>query len=440
MKKAIAILLASLMMLSCVSVVSFAEDITSENQETWNDFQSGTIEDEYVVKAGATWSIKSTLTLTGRIIVEENATLVIEQGASLTVTGTTGQIVNNGTVIVKTQGYIMLSANGSSENDASFINNKTGVLTLNSNSLFFISPKSYAFNKGTINNIERIQINGGYLYHYITFPQNFDVAYKKTEMWNRQDTTVSFKVEYVSDGDLDAETDYLIASNYKSVPQSGGWFEHNVKLYVLITPEDGDGDWVDTGRMMLNVNGNLFGAKDKIDNDRGVFTVIPVGAMDISISSTAYKDIVKLFKIILPRSEGYYVKTKDGDVDEVTVEFGKTLSFTVILDDDYDLSTPSAYAGMDYLEPDEYGYFDVMGYKDGELQSAGGVQDNFSITIMNVSSNERREQTNSIVNFIKQIFETIQSIFGYFGDLFSDIFGGLISSTPEDNGSTTVGQ
>lgn len=436
MKKAIAILLAALMLLSCVSVVSFAADITSENQAEWGD-ATDTLNKEYVIKAGATWSIKNTVTLSGKIIVEEGATLVIEQGASITVSGT-GRIENYGTVIVKNQGLIFLAASGASDNDASFLNEKTGVITLNTGSVFFISTKAYAFNKGKINNIERMKIEGGYLYHYITFPQNFDVEYKNTEMWNRQNTVVSFKVEYVSDSDLSAETDYLIASNYKSVPVSGGWFEHGVKLYVLITPEDGDGDWVDTGRMMLNVNGNIFGAKDKIDNDRGVFTVIPVGAMDMSVASTAYKDIVKLFKIILPRSEGYYVKTKDGDVDEVIIEFGKTLSFTVILDKEYDLSTPSAYAGMDYLEPDEYGYFDVKGYKDGELQSAGGIQDNFSITIMNVSSNEKREQTNSIVNFIKQIFETIQSIFGYFGDLFSDIFGGIIPSTPDNGEITTV--
>ncbi|MBQ8209267.1 MAG: hypothetical protein IJZ35_01610 [Clostridia bacterium] len=427
MKKTIAILLACLMLLACMPVVSFAE----ETKIT----EDGTLSDAQVIASGDKWTISAVWTLNAPLTVQEGATLEVADRGYVTI-ATAGQIINNGTIIVKKDGAILSKGAGTGDNNASFINGEKGVVTLNPGSYFCIERGTYAYNKGTINNIDRMTINGT-LNHFIQYPQNFSVTYTKTEMYNRMDTTVAFTVEHVNDADLDTDTGYTVASNYKAVPASGGWCEHGVKEYILITPEDGAGDWVDTGRMKLVVNGTVFDTTERIDNDRGVFTITPVGSMNIEILSTNYKEIVKLFEINLPQTEGYYVKSKDGEVGKVTVEYGKTFSFCVVLNEDYDKSDFYAYVNGVSLEPDEYGYFDITGeIKDYEMATTGGVKNDITITIMGVSSNESSENMSGIVNFIKQIFETIQSIFGYFTDLFTGIFS--FGGTSTDDTAATV--
>lgn len=416
MKKIIAILLACLMLLTCMPVASFAanSEIATNSMLT----------SDMTVSKGDTLSVKSDWMISAILTIDEGATLVVEDGGYITISST-GQLINNGTIIIKAKGAILSKGTGTGENGASFINGAKGVVTPNAKSYFCIEDGTYAYNKGTIDNIENMTIRG-MLYHFVQYPKSFQVTYRKTEMYTRVDTTVDFTVEHVSDSELDSDTAYLTASNYKSVPASGGWCEHGVKEYILITPEDGDGDWVDTGRMKLGVNGTVFETEERIDNDRGVFTITPVGSMKIEVLTTGYKEIVKLFTIVLPQTEGYYVKSKDGDVGEVTVEYGKTFSFSVVLNEDYDQSDFYAYVNGVSLEPDEYGYFDITGeIKDYEMATAGGVRNDISITIMGVRSNESAENMEGIVGFIKQIFDTIQSIFGYFTDMFSSIFGGL---------------
>ena len=416
MKKAIAILLACLMLLTCMPLSTFAADTT------WST--PGSVSADYTITSGNKLIISSAQTLTATLTVAEGATLEIAANGYLTV-ATTGSLVNNGTIVVKKNGAIVSNANGELDTNASFINNEKGVVNLENNSYFCIERGSFAYNKGTINNIDRMTINGT-LYHFIQYPQNKPVTYTRTEMWNRTETTVDYTVEHVNDVDLDDELGYLTASNYKPVPSTGAWCQHGVKEYILISPEDGDGDWVDTGRMKLVVNGTVFDTSERIDNDRGVFTIIPVGSMNISILSYNYKDLVKLFKILLPQTEGYYVKSKDGEVGEVTVEYGKTFSFCVVLNEEYSKSDFYAYVNGASIEPDEFGYFDITGpIVDFVVTKNGGVQEDISITIMGVSSNASSESMGSIVNFIKQIFETISSIFSYFTDLFAGMFGGL---------------
>lgn len=421
MKKAIAILLACIMLMSCAPVMVFAEDTEITT--------SGTLDADLTVSSGDKLTVSATWTIAAVLTVEEGATLVIEENGYITVAGT-GRLINKGNIVVKKNGAILSNGKGSGENGSSFYNDEKGSLTLNSGSYFSIERNTYAYNKGTINNIDRMTINGR-LYHYVQYPQNWSVIYKNTEMWNRKETTVDFTVSHVNDSNLEGELDYLTASNYVGVLASGDWCEHGVKEYILITPEDGDGDWVDTGRMQLVVNGTIFDTSERIDNDRGVFTIIPVGSMNISIRSDSYKEIVKLYDIVLPRTEGYYVQSKDGDVDEVTVEYGKTFSFCVVLNEEYDKSEPYVYVNGVSLMPDEFGYFDITGpIVDYTMLQVGGVQNDISITVMGVNSNASQEQMSGIVNFVKQIFDTIMSIFNYFGDLFAGLFGGTTETTP----------
>ena len=76
------------------------------------------------------------------------------------------------------------------------------------------------------------------------------------------------------------------------------------------------------------------------------------------------------------------------------------------------------------MEPDEYGYFDVTGpIVDDQIATSGGVQGDITITVMGVSANEIRETMGSVLTFVQQIFDIIKSIFDYFADIFSGLFG-----------------
>jgi hypothetical protein len=165
---------------------------------------------------------------------------------------------------------------------------------------------------------------------------------------------------------------------------------------------------------------------EEIPNDRGVFCISPANALELGVYSTAYKDLVKIFEIILPNTEGYYVISKDGDVDTATVEYGKVFSFRVVLAPEYDKSDSYVYVNAFYMEPDEYGYYDVTGrIVDEGMASEGGVQEDIEIQVMGVSSNERQAQMSSLVGFIQQIFSVIEEIFSYFLGLFDGLGEGL---------------
>ncbi len=422
MKKVISILLACLMIFGCMPVLAFAAatDITA----TTTQLTSVTLYDGDRLTLSANYTLSDGAQLT----VNSGATVIVKEGAALTAQSG-GQIINNGTIIVESGAGIVCSTRSTTEAAAAFYNGETGSVTLEKGSKFRIYDNACVYNKGKFDyaSDESLLLEPlAVLRHWIKFPQNFEQTYSAADMWNRSETTVSFDIKYTVDSSLKTDTGYLTVDNYFPVPASGTWVSHKDILYILITPESGDGDWIDTGRMQIAVNKTILDAKEKIDNSRGVFVVRPNGAMDISIESVAYEKIVKLFDITLPKTEGYYVQTVAGEVDNVIVPYGKELSFTVILADDYDKSDFYAYANGVALTPDEFGYFDITGpFVDYAMASKGGVQEDISITIMGVSSNASQEQMSSIVNFIKEIFDVIKSIFGYFSDLFSGLFGSL---------------
>lgn len=415
MKKTIAVFLACLMLFASVPFMAVAAD------GTWAD--TGVITEDRTVAAGDTLTITGTYTVTGNFYVEPGANLVISNNGSLIITGT-GRLVNSGNVTVKITGTLNLSGTGTGTDGATLVNNSTGTIEIQKGSNCNLGFSSAAYNSGTIKNIDYLAINGK-LYHQVTVPASFTNTYTKAEMWNRTETTVTYTVGYALDADFDTDLDYLTDDSYTNCSiDTNVWVQHGEKIYILISPEDGDGDWVDTSRMQLTIGGQLAAATSKIDNDRGVFCIRPTSALDVDVYSTSYKDVVKLFEIVLPRTEGYYVTTMDGDVDTCTVEFGKTLSFRVVLAPDYDKSEFYVYVNTAYMEPDEYGYFDVTGpIVDDQIATSGGVQGDITITVMGVSANEIRETMGSVLTFVQQIFDIIKSIFDYFADIFSGLFG-----------------
>lgn len=402
------------MLLACIPFTASAAETTWENRQ---------ITAATVIGSGETVRVKGVVTSTAQITVNEGAALIIDNAAALVITGDAARLENNGTVTVSNGATLTLTGEGEGELYSTLYNGANGIINIAANGSCTLGKGCYAYNYGLISSVDRMTLNG-ILYNMVTIPEDFPVEYRYTETWNRTNMTVDFKVEYYmyseNSGDLDYLNDTLYKSDRRDVP-----VENGNKIFILITPEEGDGDWVDTGRMKLTVNGQLTSATDRIDNDRGVFCITPTSAVTATIYSTAYKDIEKIFEIELPRTEGYYTITKDGDVDVATVEYGKTLSFRLVLSEDYDKSDYDVYVNTIYMEPDEYGYYDVTGPIDaydglnGTMASEGGVQQDLKITVFGIAPNDRVDMMTSIVSFVKEIFDVIREIFSYFLDLFN---------------------
>ncbi len=410
MKKFLAILLSCIMLLACVPFSASAADWTA------------TTVISVAQTVGETVHITGTYTVTAALTISENGAIVIENGGSLIITGSSGRLINDGILTVKKGGTLNLSGTGGELSNASFINNVNGVFSIENGASCYLSKTATAFNYGTINNIDRMDIKGN-LSHQVTIPGEFTVDYTYDETWNRQNISVDFGVGYYTYKEGDSDLDYTETSSYTAcLTTTSILVPHGQKLFILISPEDGVGDWVDVGRMQLTVGGQSLSAQEIVDNDRGVFCIVPANALTVGVYSTEYKDIVKVFEITLPSTEGYYVISKDGDVDLANVEYGKTFSFRVVLSSEYDKSDYYAYVNAFYMEHDEYGYYDITGpIVDEGMATEGGVQGDIEIQIMGVSANARAEMITGLVGFIQQIFEVIKEIFSYFTGIFDGL-------------------
>ncbi len=423
MKKTIAVLLSCIMLLACVPFTASAAE------QTFNG--TGMIQTPETINAGTTYIISGTYTVNTTITVMQGAEIIIQDGGSLVFVGETGRLVNSGTVTVKRNGTLALNGIGSGA-QATLVNNATGVIILDNSSLASLGKNSQAFNYGNMKNLDRMDIKGT-LTHQVTIPGSFHADYSYVETFNNKNFTTDFAVSYYIPQEGDEALDYTNESKYELNPtEKTVSVIHGQKLYIMITPEEGlEGDWCDVGRMQLTAGGQNVPVTEheEIPNDRGVFCVTPANALELGIYSTSYKDLVKIFEIILPNTEGYYVISKDGDVDEATVEYGKVFSFRVVLSPEYDKSDSYVYVNAFYMEPDEYGYYDVTGpIVDEGMATNGGVQEDIEIQVMGVSSNESQAMMGSLVGFIQQIFSVIEEIFSYFLGIFDGLgegFGSL---------------
>lgn len=416
MKKTIAILLSCIMLLACIPFTASAADVT------WSSVETKTAPE--TINAGTKVIVTGTYTIATTLTVMQGAEVVVEDGGSLIFTGEAGRLINSGTVSVKRNGTLTLNGIGTGA-QATFVNNATGEFTLDNGSLASLSKNSQGFNYGNMRNLDRMDIKGT-LSHQVTIPGSFSDNYSYVETFNNKNFTTDYTVSYYIPQEGDEPLDYIDESKYSLNPdEKTVSVIHGQKLYVMITPEEGlEGDWCDIGRMQLTAGGQNVAVTEheQIPNDRGVFCITPANSLQLGVYSTAYKDLVKIFEIILPNTEGYYVISKDGDVDVATVEYGKVFSFRVVLAPEYDKSESFVYVNALYMEPDEYGYYDVTGpIVDEGMATVGGVQEDIEIQVMGVSSNESQAMMGSLVGFIQQIFAVIEEIFSYFLGIFEGL-------------------
>lgn len=425
MKKTIAILVACIMLIASVPFTAYADTTISTAGDAWNAPRT--------ISSGETLTVNGTLTVSN--ILTNNGSIVINEGGSIVFSGAAGRLYNAGTVTVKNKGNITFSGTGSDQSNASLFNAASGMISFGTSATGLISDNSVGYNFGDIANSNRMTINGD-LWHNVTIPGNYSISYDYRETWNRMPTTVNFEVYYFMYRMGDTDDAYSVVENY--IPCTG---ETNVlvpdgeKLFVMIVPKiasDGTGEWIGSERMKISAGTAKLDVTTILDTESpnatrnpeygAVFTVTPSNAFEIEVETTSYKDIVKIYDIALPRTEGYYVITDNNDVDNVKVEFGKTLSFRVVLEPEYDKSDLAVYVNTVYMEPADFGYYRVSGpMTDEGFATAGGVQDDITITVMGVASNESQEQLSSLVLMVQEIFSIIEEIFSYFLSLFDGL-------------------
>lgn len=413
MKKTISVVLSVIMILAVCPMFAFAAG-------TWNTGSTiGTGEYTDIINTAGTGEVN----VAGVVTVKN--TLTVTDGATIKVTGTLVMTGANAKLIINKNAKVLVADGGTvlMQSGSSFENN--GIIHLNTGANFNINSGANCRNNNAIENISKMSVNGGMLYHKVSLPNNFSQTYKASETWNRKAMTIPFSLYYFKDADATTDTEYLTGKYTAVNTVAGGmtdvYVEHGTKLYVKIEVPEGDGDFIDVGRMMLSAGGQTIAC------DRGVFAISPTNAMSLNVVSTKYADIVKLFKVELPKTDGYYVALFDGTVGETIVEFGKTLQFHVVVGPDYDKSQYSVYVNTAELKPDQYGYYDVTGPidADGNMATAGGVQQALTIKVMGVTSNKLIGTMNDVVGFIQQIFSVIKSIVQFFIDLFTGNAGDI---------------
>ena len=415
MKKTFAMLLACIMLIASIPFTAAAVEVTDRT-----------------VTSGETWEISEDTFITGDLV--NYGKIVIKAGYSLTFTGA-GNLVNYGTVEVKNNADLQFRGTVGK----TFINNVGASIIFNANATGLLRKGSEAENHGNITNIANMTVEGT-LMHTVKIPGSFYETYDYRLTWNRKTITVFFEVRYFMYREGDTDDAYTNIENYilcseatTSVP-----VYHGDKLFIMVTAkhnpdETKSGNWVDSARM------NLYADTTKIDvttvlptgselasNENpeyaGVYSFVPTNAVTVEFGARSYKDIVKIFDITLPRTEAYYVITDNNDVDRVDVEFGKTLSFRVVLEPDYDKSDVYVYVNSLYQEPADYGYYRIAGpFTSDGFADAGGVQNDLTITVMGVTSNESKEQLSGFVAMFQEIIAIIQEIFSYFTSLFSGL-------------------
>ena len=428
MKKTIAALLACIMIIACAPFTALAASSTVSGMESWG---------EKTIAEGDTVTITGTVTISGK--VTNQGAIVVDGGALIVANA--GCLHNEGTVTVKSnkngvKGSVMFNGTGT----ATLYNQKNGVISIASNCSGIIGENSTAYNYGDIVNCDRITIEGELL-HNVTIPASYTLDFSWRDTWNRQDTSVRFDVSYYMYEPGDTDDAYTNIDNFKKYPcdtKTEVLVPDGEKLFVMITPKigaDGTGEWVDASRIKIKAEKTTHEVTTILDTRSpnavrileygGVFTITPSNAFEIEVTTKKYQDLVKIFDIALPRTEAYYVITDNNTVDRVDIEFGDTLSFRVVLEEEYDKSDVYVYVNSLYQEPADYGYYRISGplMSDG-FATAGGVQDDLTITVMGVTSNESQEQLSGIVAMLQEIFSIIKEIFSYFTSIF-DGFGSL---------------
>ena len=374
MKKTLSVLLAIVMLFSCMSLMVFAEDAVIEVNdgnvsETLVNYAtlSG---NNYVVRAGDTLSIPAG----SNLLVASGSTLLIENGASLVISGTAavqesaslkvaGRVTNAHKIAVDTQGEAVAEVRFPSLSD------------------FALSDKVY----------------------------------------------IKYAFGYTG-----GATDDLTGLEWHTVPQTSAlsvWAPLNQYFYInahIIEPAE-ISQYDQTGKYD-DSKFNVWINDVEMPYTQDQHSIKLLFAGDITYSTWSSDDaFIAERKISLRSGEGYTVYSRDGRTSAndgiVYIKYGQPFAFRVDIDDEYNMSAYSVYVvkGFSLLEFDPNAVLDdslkVTPDKDG-YYTINPVEGDYTVFVLGVVKNETVEKVSNIFEMVKNIFDMIAKFFRQFFDMF----------------------
>ncbi len=228
--------------------------------------------------------------------------------------------------------------------------------------------------------------------------------------------TVSYAFADTVSGDVNEEIEYTALN-----PAAATSVYVPLNSYLFIKAEIGKEEEAQLGHnkyddSLFNVymNGAIvtFGAGNH-------YVQLTTGA-DITYDTwEGYNKYLSTFPVYLPSGEGYTVYSKTGEKDTVKVQYGTPLSFTLEIDEEYDMSAYEVYiyngygwtnldtstllGSLEPAQPDEYGYYHIP-----------AVVGDTTVYVVGVMKNETITMLGDILAMIKNIFEMFSSLLAEF--------------------------
>lgn len=206
-----------------------------------------------------------------------------------------------------------------------------------------------------------------------------------------------------------------VATSTTYLVESGGEFAFNVKM---LQPQH------DPVTFPVKANGMT------VYNEAGYFKV--TGIVE-PINFTFGDPQIKIFKVRLPKGEGYIVAARgqagvpDSEVtDVVYIKYGEDLEFTLRINENYDKSSNiQVYVNGNLVVPDAYGYYRVPA-----LGTDGATS--YQIDVFGVVSNELSDTLTAVIQLFKNIFEAFKGIIDALREIFAELggIGGGLLPTP----------
>lgn len=369
MKKFISVLLCALMLVSCLSLTAFAENIIYGDSDDELMYQCPENEiwesgNSYVIKAGSTFVVPSGKTLN----VPLNSTLTVEEGAHFVVNG-----------------------------------------QLN------VAGEMFVYGKLTGTNIT----GTGNVKCEVRFPSIADENSNLDE---------HIEVRYF----IGTEDDYSdinidIQKDYTAVYDDGQkiMVDYNKYIFIRVILKEAAGeDRFDDKLYPVFHNGT------KVTFVQNACPVLVTTSGDISYGSWPQDEsrLYNTYTVTLPEGEGYTVYGRNGEYGKVTLKYGQSFSFRIELEEEFDQSAYEVYVyngsgwtnlekddlleGIEPAVPDAEGYYTI-----------NKITGDYTIYVQGVMSNEILGIFEQVFTILKQVWEAVMNVFQ---ELFgSGIFDGL---------------
>lgn len=378
MKKIISLVLCAIMLLGCLPMMSFADEVVLTEFTNSNQISSG---DQAVIAAGTTFTIAY------------DETLYVPSGASLTVKAG-GTLIVNGTIIV--------------------MNNASLVV------------------EGDIKNGQNVKLDGD---NSVAIAE---ITYASIADYGASGKIDSIKCFVGDDKDADLrDGDKGLTEVCTFDLENGGVFPFPLNKFmfldVSIVEPVPDRPRFDESKFMIFFKGTGLGYK------QGYSSCKVSNSGDLSFSQwTTDADFYKMCRIQLPSGEGYEVVGRDCEVSSdgtVYIKYGEPFSFRVEIDEAYDMSNYEVYIynGYGFLNIDTttgtsdshqfkatptgdgWYTFSMLDSETGEIVNK--VIGDSTVKVIGVVKNET-------INMIGDIIETIKSVF----NMLKEFFEGIIAA------------